>query len=94
MYWMLGIPRDFRAFFWLRVFSVPRQSSRLPQPTGQVRERKPLGNYSQKFVFFFVRLSYFSLVIEFEFGKSKPVFSGGILQVFGFQQKKVSTEGI
>jgi len=37
----------------------------------------------QKFVVSFYRLS---LVIEFEFGKSKSFFSGGIHQAFGFQQ--------
>jgi hypothetical protein len=28
---MLGILRDFQAFFWLRVFFAPKQSPRPPQ---------------------------------------------------------------
>jgi len=31
VHWTLGILRDFRAFFWLRVFSAPEQNPRPPQ---------------------------------------------------------------
>jgi hypothetical protein len=31
VHWTLGILRDLRAFFWLRVFSAAKQSPRPPQ---------------------------------------------------------------
>jgi hypothetical protein len=31
VHWTLGILRDLGAFFWLRVFSAPKQSPRPPQ---------------------------------------------------------------
>ena len=31
VHWTLGILRDLQAFFWLRVFSAPKQSPRPPQ---------------------------------------------------------------
>jgi hypothetical protein len=31
VHWTLGILRDLQAFFWLRVFSAPKQSPHPPQ---------------------------------------------------------------
>jgi len=31
VHWTLGILRDLQAFFWLRVFSAPKQSPRPPK---------------------------------------------------------------
>jgi len=31
VHWTLGILRDLQVFFWLRVFSAPKQSPRPPQ---------------------------------------------------------------
>jgi hypothetical protein len=31
VHWTLGSLRDLQAFFWLRVFSAPKQSPRQPQ---------------------------------------------------------------
>ena len=43
VHWTGGIRRHYQAFFWLRVFSAPKQSPRPPT----CQQRQPLDDYSQ-----------------------------------------------
>jgi len=82
MHWTGGIRRHFRAFFWLRVYTAPRQSPRSP---GR-RKRQPLGNQEQKQN----RLWFASLILSVSLKKQihflglVNFFSGGIGWLLSF----------